>query len=145
MKVGEITLDTRSLDLIKLFEESINLPVKDVMETDDVIFYVLEKGGTYKLFTNDDKKRALEKIKEKVKKRVNVLDYSPDPEQFFRNLFYRYKVMSLNITSGESGYIVNVKVDPNYKASAIGKEAKNLKTALLLARRHFTIARIFIE
>ncbi|MEM0126523.1 MAG: hypothetical protein QW364_02615 [Thermoplasmatales archaeon] len=145
MKVGEITLDTRSLDLIKLFEESINLPVKDVMETEDVIFYVLEKGGTYKLFTNDDKKRALEKIKEKVKKRVNVLDYSPDPEQFFRNLFYRYKVMSLNITSGESGYIVNVKVDPNYKASAIGKEAKNLKTALLLARRHFTIARIFIE
>ncbi|MEL9914959.1 MAG: NusA-like transcription termination signal-binding factor [Thermoplasmatales archaeon] len=143
--MGEITLDTRSLDLIKLFEESINLPVKDVMETDDVIFYVLEKGGTYKLFTNDDKKRALEKIKEKVKKRVNVLDYSPDPEQFFRNLFYRYKVMSLNITSGESGYIVNVKVDPNYKASAIGKEAKNLKTALLLARRHFTIARIFIE
>ncbi|MEM3272503.1 MAG: hypothetical protein QXX42_04650, partial [Thermoplasmatales archaeon] len=130
MKVGEITLDTRSLDLIKLFEESINLPVKDVMETEDVIFYVLEKGGTYKLFTNDDKKRALEKIKEKVKKRVNVLDYSPDPEQFFRNLFYRYKVMSLNITSGESGYIVNVKVDPNYKASAIGKEAKNLKTAL---------------
>ncbi|MEM3246710.1 MAG: hypothetical protein QW078_03805, partial [Thermoplasmatales archaeon] len=70
MKVGEITLDTRSLDLIKLFEESINLPVKDVMETEDVIFYVLEKGGTYKLFTNDDKKRALEKIKEKVKKRV---------------------------------------------------------------------------
>ncbi|MEM0130139.1 MAG: hypothetical protein QXW75_01600, partial [Thermoplasmatales archaeon] len=143
--VGEITLDTRSLDLIKLFEESINLPVKDVMETEDVIFYILEKGGTYKLFTNDEKKRALEKIKEKVKKRVNVLDYSPDPEQFFRNLFYRYKVMSLNITAGESGYVVNVKVDPNYKASAIGKEAKNLKTALLLARRHFTIARIFIE
>ncbi|MEM0127772.1 MAG: hypothetical protein QXO03_01615 [Thermoplasmatales archaeon] len=143
--MGEITLDTRSLDLIKLFEESINLPVKDVMETEDVIFYILEKGGTYKLFTNDEKKRALEKIKEKVKKRVNVLDYSPDPEQFFRNLFYRYKVMSLNITAGESGYVVNVKVDPNYKASAIGKEAKNLKTALLLARRHFTIARIFIE
>ncbi|MEM0140677.1 MAG: hypothetical protein QXN66_01385 [Thermoplasmatales archaeon] len=143
--MGEITLDTRSLDLIKLFEESVNLPVKDVMETEDVIFYVLEKGGTYKLFTSDEKKKALERIKEKVKKRVNILDYSPDPEQFFRNLFYRYKVMSLNVTAGESGYVVNVKVDPNYKASAIGKEAKNLKTALLLARRHFTIARLFIE
>ncbi|MGC8645064.1 MAG: hypothetical protein ACP5UO_02200 [Thermoplasmata archaeon] len=143
--MGEITLDTRSLDLIKLFEQSVSLPVKDVMETEDVIFYVLEKGGTYKLFTSDERKRALEKIKEKVKKRVNVLDYSPDPEQFFRNLFYRYKVMSLNVTAGESGYVVNVKVDPNYKASAIGKEAKNLKTALMLARRHFTIARIFIE
>ena len=143
--MGERTLDTRSLDLIQLFEKATGLPVKDVMETDDVIFYVLEKGGTYKLFTSDDKKRALERIKESLKKRVNILDYSPEPEQFFRNLFYRYKVVSLNITAGESGYVVNVKVDPNYKASAIGKEAKNLKTAMLLAKRHFTLARLYIE
>lgn|GEM_PF-536805 len=145
MSLGEITLDTRSLDLIQLFESSIGLPVKDVMETEDVIYYVLEKGGTYKLFTSDEKKRSLEKIKENLKKRINVLDYSPEPEQFFRNLFYRYKVTSLNVTAGESGYVVNVKVDPNYKASAIGKDAKNLKTALLLAKRHFTIARLYIE
>lgn len=143
--MGEITLDTRSLDLIQLFESSIGLSVKDVMETDDVVFFILEKGATYKLFTSDDKKKALEKIKESLKKRVNILDFSSDPEQFFRNLFYRYKVSSLNITAGESGYVINVKVDPNYKASAIGKEARNLKTALLLAKRHFTIARLYIE
>lgn len=143
--MGEITLDTRSLDLIQLFESTIGLPVKDVMETEDVVYYVLEKGGTYRLFTTDDKKKALERIKDNLKKRINVIDFSTEPEQFFRNLFYRYKVASINITAGESGYVVNVKVDPNYKASAIGKEAKNLKTALLLAKRHFTIARLFIE
>jgi N utilization substance protein A len=121
------------------------IPVKDVMETEDVIFFVLERGGTYKLFTSDEKKRSLEKIKETQKKRINVLDFSPDPDQFFRNLFYRYKVTALNVTAGESGYVVNVKVDPNYKASAIGKEAKNLKTALALSRRYFTIARLFVE
>ncbi|MCL5680767.1 MAG: hypothetical protein M1515_01795 [Candidatus Thermoplasmatota archaeon] len=145
MKLGEITLDTRSLDLIKLFESMMGIPVKDVMETEDVIFFVLERGGTYKLFTSDEKKRSLEKIKETQKKRINVLDFSPDPDQFFRNLFYRYKVTALNVTAGESGYVVNVKVDPNYKASAIGKEAKNLKTALALSRRYFTIARLFVE
>lgn len=143
--MGEITLDTRSLDLIKLFESMMGIPVKDVMETEDVIFFVLERGGTYKLFTSDEKKRSLEKIKETQKKRINVLDFSPDPDQFFRNLFYRYKVTALNVTAGESGYVVNVKVDPNYKASAIGKEAKNLKTALALSRRYFTIARLFVE
>lgn len=143
--MGEITLDTRSLDLIQIFESKIALPVKDVMETDDVIYYLLEKGGTYRLFTSDEKKRALEKLKENLKKRINILDFSPEPEQFFRNLFYRYKVSALNVTAGESGYVVNVKVDPNYKASAIGKDAKNLKTALLFAKRHFTIARLFIE
>ncbi len=143
--MGEITLDTRSLDLIQLFESNTGLPVKDVMETEDVVYYLLERGGTYKLYTIEEKRKALERIKENLKKRINVLDYSPDPEQFFRNLFYRYKVSSLNVTAGESGYVVNVKVDPNYKASAIGKEAKNLKTALLFAKRHFAIARLFIE
>ncbi len=145
MKLGEITLDTRSLDLIKMFESMVGVPVKDVMETEDVIFFVLEKGGTYKVFTTEDKKKALEKVKEILKKRVNVLDFSNDPEQFFRNLFYRYKVSALNVTAGESGYVINVKVDPNYKASAIGKGAKNLKTALALSRRYFTIAKLYIE
>jgi len=143
--LGEITLDTRALELIQLFESNLGVKVKDVIEVEDFIYLILERGETYKLFKDEKKKQIFENLKEKLKRKINVLDYDENPEQFFRNLFYRYKVLSLNVTAGEKGLMVNVKVDPAYKASALGKGAKNLKTAMNISKRYFNVARIYIE
>jgi NusA family KH domain protein, archaeal len=143
--LGEITLDTRALELIQLFESNLGVKVKDVIEVEDFIYLIVEKGETYRLFKDEKKKQIFENLKESLKKKINVLDYDEDPEKFFRNLFYRYKVVSLTVTSGEKGLIVNVKVDPAYKASALGKGAKNLHTAMNISKRYFNVARIYIE
>jgi N utilization substance protein A len=140
-----VVIDSDTLQLISLFERMTRARVKDCLpvEGEDRIVFVVNKGS----LRNALGKRGenVKKLRERIKKIVDVIEYSPDPEKFVRNIFHNFKVKKVKIDNGASGLTAYVTVDPKDKGRAIGREGKNLKLARkILARHHKDIANIMI-
>ena len=164
-----VTLDSNTLQLINLFERETRARVKDCIpvEGEDRIIFVVEKGHLRQALGK--KGDNVRNLREKLKKVIDVIEYSPNPERFVRNIFHNFKVLEIRkmfltnlsgfvrnifhnfkvleirIDNGASGLTAFVKVEAKDKGRAIGKEGKNLKLARkVLLRHHQNVTNIMI-
>jgi N utilization substance protein A len=72
------------------------------------------------------------------------VEFSDDPEQFIRNVFYIYDVQDVKIEDRGNIKHATVTVDPKVKGRAIGKGGKNLKIARDIVNRHHDIQSISV-
>jgi len=123
MRERVLTEDT--MRAITLFEGITNVRVKDCIEFEARLVYIVEPGALAKAIGR--KGRNLTRMREIVKKRVQVVEWNQDVEQFIRRVFNEYGVQKVVFEDrGESKH-ATVYVDPEKKASAIGKNGANLK------------------
>jgi N utilization substance protein A len=141
----DVVIDSDTLKLISLFERVTHARVKDCLpvEGEDRVIFVVNKGNLRSaLGKNGDNIR---KLREMIKKIVDVIEYSPEPERFVKNIFHNFKVKEVKIENGTSGRTAYVTVDAKDKGRAIGREGKNLKLArMILARHHKDLSNIMI-
>jgi len=141
----EVVLDADTLALISYFENITRARVKDcfTVEGEDRVVFVVEEGTLRNAIGKNGE--TIKRFKEKIKKVVDVIEYSPKADKFVRNIFHNFKVTEVKLDQGSSGMTAYVKVDPKDKGRAIGKEGKNLKLARkIVARHHSEIANIMI-
>jgi N utilization substance protein A len=141
----EVTLDADTLALISFFENVTRARVKDcfAVEGEERVVFVVEEGTLRNAIGKNGEN--IKRFKERIKKVVDVIEYSPKPEKFVKNIFHNFKVTEVKIEQGSSGKTAYVKVDPKDKGRAIGKEGRNLKLARkIVARHHSEIANILI-
>jgi len=138
----EITLTGDTLRHISLFENITGTRVKDCMETEEKLVFVVENGQGSRAVGK--KGEHVIKLKNISGKNIQVIEYSDDPETFVKNVFHTYQVQSVAIEMRGSIVHATVKVDPKSKGKAIGKNGKNLRIARDIVSRHHNIQSISV-
>ncbi|MHA1595312.1 MAG: NusA-like transcription termination signal-binding factor [Candidatus Baldrarchaeia archaeon] len=146
MTSSKIRLTTEEIRYISLFETFTRALVKDCVIDENMnrlIFVV--KAGDLGLAIGK-RGENIKRIKQILKKDIDVVEYSDKPEEFIKNALMPARIKSVHITERKDGRkVAIVTVDPKYKGLAIGKNGKNVAKARILAKRHFGIDDVIIE
>jgi transcription termination/antitermination protein NusA len=135
--MAEISFDTETVGYIRLFEERTGARVKDCFEAEDRLVYLVYPGEIPKAVGPGGV--LVDRLKGMMKKEIQVIEYSDEPEALVRNIFYWYSPKSVELVPKGKGRHATVTVDPAWKARAIGKAGHNLKVARAVLVRHTDI------
>jgi len=131
----EIKLDDSSLKLISLFESVTRAEVRDCLSIEDRVIYIVNKGQAGAAI--GEKGDNIHRLRDILRKNVEIIEWSDRPEDFIRNIFHAFKVTDVRIEKRGSRNTAIVSVDPLQKARAIGKQGRNLHQARDIIARHF--------
>jgi N utilization substance protein A len=137
---SEITFTEDTLRYINLFEAVTKTRVKDCMETEEKLVFVVEPGQANRAVGKGGENVI--RLKNQTGKNIQVIEYSDEPEKFIRNVFYNYNVQNVVIENRGNVVHATVTVDPKVKGRAIGKEGRNLKIARDIVNRHHNVQSI---
>ncbi|HTW55364.1 MAG TPA: NusA-like transcription termination signal-binding factor [Thermoplasmata archaeon] len=140
--MAEIAFDTETLGYIRLFEERTGARVKDCLEAEDRLVYLVYPGDIPKAVGPGGV--LVDRLKGMMKKEIQVVEYSDDPATLARNIFYWYSPKKVDLVPKGAGRHAAVTVDPAWKARAIGKAGKNLKVARAILMRHTDIVSVAV-
>jgi N utilization substance protein A len=138
----EITLDNETLGYIRLFEERTGARVKDCLEAEDKLVFLVYPGEIHKAVGPGG--ALVDRLKGMLKKEIQVVEYSDDPEQLAMNIFFAYSARKVDLAPKGKGRHATITVDPAWKARAIGKAGKNLKIARAILLRHTDIGSVSV-
>ena len=138
-----IRLTEEELRYIALFENITGVPARDCVidRANDRIIFIVDKGFAGLAVGKGGVN--IRRIKELIGKSVEVVEYGETPEELIRNSLYPARVLSVRITKTSSGQKIAIAVvPPEDKAIAIGRNGRNIKRAILLAKRYFDISAV---
>jgi len=135
-----LKLSSEDIRYIALFENLTGAVTKDCIPDDNEnkITFIVRKGDMG--LAIGKKGTNIQKVKQTLGKKVEVIEHSDDPKEFLRNLFSPYRVKKVNITEK----VAHVEIDERDKAMAIGRKGKNLEKIKLLAKRHHDVHDIIV-
>jgi N utilization substance protein A len=138
----EVKLTEDTLRYITLFENVTKTHVKDCMETEEKLVFVVEPGQANRAVGKGGENVI--HLKNTTGKNIQVIEYSDDAEQFIKNVFYNYGVQSVALENRGNIVHATVTVDPKVKGRAIGKNGRNLKIARDIVARHHNVQSIIV-
>jgi N utilization substance protein A len=140
--MAEIAFDTETVGYIRLFEERTGARVKDCLEAEDKLVFLVYPGEIHKAVGPGGV--LVDRLKGLLKKEIQVIEYSDEPEKLVLNIFYAFSPKSVEFLPKGKGRHVTVTVDPAWKARAIGKSGKNLKIARAILLRHSDVVSVSV-
>jgi len=139
----EITIDNRILGYMALFEKVARVELKECLENEDMVLFVVLEKRLAEMFKRND--NAIAELKERINKHILVVEYSRDLMLFVKNIFYRFGVKEININWKEGQTNVLVTVEQNEVGKAIGKEGRNIKLFRDAVQRYYNIKSLNIK
>jgi N utilization substance protein A len=136
----EIVLTEDCMRLISQFERLTGAGSRDCVMDDrnNRLIFVVNPGEMG--LAIGKKGASIKKAMEVMGKKIEVVEYSPSPEQFLKNCFLPAQVTSVVIEQSDDGPVAHVDVKPEDRGIAIGKEGKNIFKAKKLALRQHNIS-----
>ncbi len=138
-----ITFDENTISYITFFQRVTGASVKDCIDTDDKIIFIVEPG--FLGMAVGKKGEIAQKLRRMLKKDILIVEHSNDPGTFIANVFHQFKVQGVKVEDRPRGTHATVKVDPSLKGKAIGREGSNLRLARRIVRRHHPIDSISVD
>jgi N utilization substance protein A len=125
----KVTFDTEAIKTISLFQSITGGNVKDYAETEEEMYFVVSEGE-YGLAVGKDGSK-IKHAENVFKKAIKIFEYSPNLEQFVKNLVPEAQNISIKDTS------IRVRVKPGDRAKVIGKGGARVKVmGTFLERLH---------
>ncbi|MCS3923022.1 NusA-like transcription termination signal-binding factor [Methanosalsum natronophilum] len=141
--MSEIKLSTDGIRYIALFEKETGASIRDCIVEDDRIIYVVDAGNMgAAIGRNGD---HINKIRNAVDKRVELIEYSDDPSAFIKNSFGSLTIKSVKIVTKGDKQLAYVEISNTDKGLAIGREGRNIEKVKLLASRHHGIDDVILQ
>lgn len=136
--MAKIKFDTQTLELMSFFESATGARLKDCF-TDSLgilTFVVLEgvakaigKGG-----------ETFRKLESRLKRKIKIVAYSDDLNQFVVNLLMPLKAKNLGYS--EETKILTITPEPESRGYIIGRAASNLRNYESIVKRYFDVKEI---
>ncbi len=127
----KVTLDTKSIQTINLFQSLSGTSVIDCFDTEEKIYFVVANGQYARAIgKNGAKVKNAQTI---FKKHLQIYEYSPDLKTFVKNLIP--EAQDISVSEKE----VKVTIKPYDRASVIGKNGKNIKVVKMFLNRIFGV------
>ena len=137
-----VKLSTESIRFLTLFESLTGASVKDCIVEDDRVIFVVKKGDMGLAIGKGG--INIEKAKELIGKKIEVVEHSDDAVEFITNIFKPIRVTA-KLVDKDGKRVAVVAVNPQYKGLVIGKGGKNINKAKELVRRHHDIEDIVVK
>ena len=139
----EIKLDADTLRIFAMFEGMTRASLKDVLDEEDRIVFVVEEGHLGKALGKGA--INLKRLRENLQKEVVLIGFASEREAFVKNVFHKFTVESIEWEDRNGDIIAHVKVPQEEKGKAIGKGGRNIQLARTLLKRHHQVADVSIE
>ena len=141
--MANITITEDTMRFITLFENVTRAQALDCIDKGDLLIFVVPKKQVGMAVGKQGEN--IRKLKDMMKKSIEVVGFSRNLEAFLRSIFHNYKVRKVEIEErGEVSYS-RVTVDPSQKGRAIGRGGSNLRLAKEIVNRYFERTEITIE
>lgn len=88
---------------------------------------------------------SIKKASDVMGKRIEVVEYSDNAEQFVKNCFLPAQVLEVEFEDSERGLVAHVEVKEEDRGIAIGKEGKNIFKAKKLSMRQHDIQDVLLD
>lgn len=135
--MSKIRLDTDDIKHINLFESMTKAKVEDFVKEGDTVCFIVKAGD---MGLAIGKKGAnIEKVRKALGKNIVVMEFSPDDEQFLKNMFYPVEVHGISIAKTSGGTSAIVEVAREDRSRAIGQGGSRIKLIKALAKRHANV------
>jgi transcription termination/antitermination protein NusA len=140
----EIVLTEDCMRLISQFERLTGAGSRDCVMDDrnNRLIFVVNPGEMG--LAIGKKGASIKKAMEVMGKKIEVVEYSPSPEQFLKNCFLPAQVTSVVLEPSDDGPVAHIEVKPEDRGIAIGKEGKNIFKAKKLALRQHNISDVML-
>jgi len=140
----EIVLTEDCMRLISQFERLTGAGSRDCVMDDrnNRLIFVVNPGEMG--LAIGKKGASIKKAMEVMGKKIEVVEYSPSPEQFLKNCFLPAQVTSVVIEPSDDGPVAHIEVKPEDRGIAIRKEGKNIFKAKKLALRQHNISDVML-
>jgi len=136
----EVKITSEELRYIALLQDLTGVTVRDCIVSDDnsTIIYIVAPGQAgLAVGKGGINVRKLSRI---LGKRIEVVEYADNLEDFVRNLFIPARVLNIRLVTSLNGKkILYVTVDPKDKGVAIGKDGRNVNKARVVLKRYYDI------
>ncbi|HUR70144.1 MAG TPA: NusA-like transcription termination signal-binding factor [Candidatus Thermoplasmatota archaeon] len=139
----DIKLDADSLRTFAMFERLTGAELKDVIEEEDRIIFVVVEGQVGRALGKGAVN--LKHLRENLQKEVVLIGHAAEREAFLKNVFHRFKVEGVEWEDRNGDIIAHVKIPQEEKGKAIGKGGRNIQLARMLMKRHHHIADVSLE
>jgi N utilization substance protein A len=140
--MASITFNGDTLRQMSLFQDLTGTTAIDCLASDEKIILVVREGDIGKAVGK--KGENINRLKRLLRKEVQVVEYSPDPIVFIKNVFRNYGVREVTLQEKNGRVHAVVSVSPAKKGRAIGREGRNLRLARELVSRHHNVQSLVI-
>lgn len=138
----QVVFNEDTLRYVRLFQDTTGCMVVDCLDSAEKIIFVVQKGeGARAIGRKGENATRLRKI---LRKDIQVVEYSEEPEKFVANVFRSYEVKKVEIEDRDGVTHATVTVEATMKGRAIGREGRNLRLARQLIMRHHPIQSISV-
>jgi N utilization substance protein A len=141
--MGEIVLNEQSLQLMSEFEQLTGAGSRDCIidERNERLIFVINPGEMGRAIGKQGS--SIKKASDELGRRIEVVEFSDDAEQFLRNCFLPARVTSVVFEEDAEGDLVAfIDVVEEDRGIAIGKAGKNIFKAKCLAERQHDISNV---
>ena len=138
-----VTLDTETIRLVALFENTTGANVKDCVidNENSVVYLVIDEGEVGKAIGKNG--MVVKKTENMIKKYIKVFEFSSDVEKFAKNLIPQINSVKIKTENGKN--IAEIWVNKKDKAAVIGRDGRNLKIYKELLQRNHAISELMVR
>ncbi len=141
--MGRIRINSEELKYMTLFEGMTGATIKDCIQEDESVAYVVKKGDMGLAIGKAGSN--IERIKRALGKDVWVTEFSDDQNEFVKNLFSPTRIRQIRVSNSENDKIITLEVSKKDTKKVIGHNGTRIRMAKKLAERHFSIDDIKIK
>jgi len=139
----DIVLDADTLRTFAMFERMTGAELKDVLEEEDRIVFVVVEGQVGRALGKGAVN--LKRLRETLNKEIVLIGHAAEREAFLKNVFHRFKVEKVEWEDRNGDIIAHVSLPQEEKGKAIGKGGRNIQLARTLMKRHHQVADVSLE
>ena len=127
-----IKYDSESLALMSFFEKLTKSNLKDMFDMGEILVFVVEPFQLRKAL--GENAQNVQKLKERLKKKIKMVEYNADLATFIRSLIYPLRVNNFRF---EEGIVTLEGEDTKTNGLLIGRGAANLRAYEVAVQRYF--------
>lgn len=132
--MSKIKYDINLMKYMQLFETLTRTKLKDCIADEQQLIFIVEENEIGRAIGKGGSNvRRLEGL---LKKKIKIVEFSPDVKQFIRNFVMPLQVKDVN---EEEGVVTIVGPDTRTKGLLIGRERKNLDNLKGVVSRYFKV------
>ena len=134
-----ITLTDRERRFIALFEDETGATARDcvVLEDEDRVVFVVAPAGMARAIGPGG--RTVQHLEDRVGRDVTLVEDADRAEDFVANALAPAAVYGVEIAAEDGDQVAVADVDAADRGAAIGADGRRIRTARLLAARHFDV------